>query len=133
VPRVLAGDEWEHVAPGVAQRVRALEASWPTSTVRSAPIADGVIPRSVVLSSTNFLRGRARHQPAERRPGARLGHRPVRDSLGGWRVLEDNVRVPSGVSYVLSNRRAMARPSRSCSPRCGSARSPTTRAGSSPR
>ena len=67
-----------------------------------------MIPRSVVVSSTNFLRAARGINPPN---GVRVhvsGIDLVRDSLGGWRVLEDNVRVPSGVSYVLSNRRAMA-------------------------
>ncbi|WP_456788046.1 circularly permuted type 2 ATP-grasp protein [Cellulomonas sp. P5_C5] len=108
VPRVLAGDEWEHVAPGVAQRVRALEAFLADVYGPQRAIADGVIPRSVVVSSTNFLRAARGINPPN---GVRVhvsGIDLVRDSLGGWRVLEDNVRVPSGVSYVLSNRRAMA-------------------------
>ena len=108
VPRVLAGDEWEQVAPGVAQRVRALEAFLADVYGPQRAIADGVIPRSVVVSSTNFLRAARGINPPN---GVRVhvsGIDLIRDSQDGWRVLEDNVRVPSGVSYVLSNRRAMA-------------------------
>ena len=108
VPRVLAGDEWEHVAPGVAQRVRALEAFLGDVYGPQRVIADGVLPRSVVVSSTNYCRAARGITPPN---GVRVhvsGIDLIRDSLGGWRVLEDNVRVPSGVSYVLSNRRAMA-------------------------
>ncbi|GAA3807448.1 circularly permuted type 2 ATP-grasp protein [Cellulomonas soli] len=108
VPRVLGGDEWEHVAPGVAQRVRALEAFLADVYGPQKAIADGVVPRSVIVSSTHFHRAAHGIQPPN---GVRVhvsGIDLVRDSLGDWRVLEDNVRVPSGVSYVLSNRRAMA-------------------------
>lgn len=108
VPRVVAGDEWEHVAPGVQQRVRALEAFLADVYGPQKAVADGVVPRSVVVSSTHFHRAARGIEPPN---GVRVhvsGIDLVRDSLGGWRVLEDNVRVPSGVSYVLSNRRAMA-------------------------
>lgn len=108
VPRVIAGDEWEHVAPGVSQRVRALEAFLADVYGPQRAVADGLLPRSVVVSSTHFHRAVRGIQPPN---GVRVhvsGIDLVRDSLGGWRVLEDNVRVPSGVSYVLSNRRAMA-------------------------
>ncbi|WP_034648182.1 circularly permuted type 2 ATP-grasp protein [Cellulomonas sp. HZM] len=108
VPRVIAADEWDHVAPGVAQRVKALEAFLADVYGQQTAVADGVIPRSVIVSSTHFHRAARGIQPPN---GVRVhvsGIDLVRDSLGGWRVLEDNVRVPSGVSYVLSNRRAMA-------------------------
>ncbi|WP_449385019.1 circularly permuted type 2 ATP-grasp protein [Cellulomonas soli] len=108
VPRVLGGDEWDHVAPGVAQRVRALEAFLADVYGPQRAVADGVVPRSVIVSSTHFHRAAHGIQPPN---GVRVhvsGIDLVRDSLGDWRVLEDNVRVPSGVSYVLSNRRAMA-------------------------
>jgi uncharacterized circularly permuted ATP-grasp superfamily protein len=108
VPRVIGSDEWERVAPGVAQRVRALEAFLADVYGDQAVIADGVVPRSVIVSSTHFQRAARGVVPAN---GVRVhvsGIDLIRDSVGGWRVLEDNVRVPSGVSYVLSNRQAMA-------------------------
>lgn len=107
-PRVLAGHEWDEVAPGVAQRVRALEAFLADVYGPQKAVADGVVPRSLIVSSTHFHRAaRGVHPPN----GVRVhvsGIDLIRDETGGWRVLEDNVRVPSGVSYVLSNRRAMA-------------------------
>jgi len=108
VPRVIASDEWDQVAPGVAQRVKALEAFLADVYGQQRAVADGVIPRSVIVSSTHFHRAARGIQPPN---GVRVhvsGIDLVRDALDGWRVLEDNVRVPSGVSYVLSNRRAMA-------------------------
>src|SRR5690606_41596590 len=74
---------------------------------RSA-IADGVIPEELVTSSTYVVDAVRGYRPAN---GVRIhvsGIDLVRDGSGGFRVLEDNVRTPSGVSYVLSNRRAMA-------------------------
>ncbi len=108
VPRVLDGAEWDHLAPGIAQRVRALEALLDDVYSRQKVVSDGVLPRSLIVSSAHFHRAaRGIHPPN----GVRVhvaGIDVVRDSEGGWRVLEDNVRVPSGVSYVISNRRAMA-------------------------
>nr|WP_240675448.1 circularly permuted type 2 ATP-grasp protein [Cellulomonas endophytica] len=108
VPRVLGSEEWEVLAPGVSQRVRALEAFLADVYGPQRAVADGVVPRAVIVSSTNFHRQAQGIEPPN---GVRVhvsGIDLVRDALGGWRVLEDNVRVPSGVSYVLSNRRAMA-------------------------
>ncbi|MCL2466248.1 MAG: circularly permuted type 2 ATP-grasp protein [Micrococcales bacterium] len=109
VPRVVGADEWAQVAPGVAQRVKALEAFLADVYGPQRAVDDGVVPRSVVVSSTHFNRAARGVAPTN---GVRVhvaGIDLIRDSAGGWRVLEDNVRVPSGVSYVLSNRQAMAR------------------------
>jgi uncharacterized circularly permuted ATP-grasp superfamily protein len=108
VPRVIDAAEWELLAPGVAQRVRALEALLEDVYGGQRAITDGVLPRSLIVSSANFVRAARGINPPN---GVRVhvaGIDVIRDSAGGWRVLEDNVRVPSGVSYVLSNRRAMA-------------------------
>ena len=108
VPRVLDGAEWDTLAPGVAQRVKALEKLLEDIYGRQKVVADGVIPRALITSSAHFHRQARGINPAN---GVRVtvaGIDVIRDSEGGWRVLEDNVRVPSGVSYVLSNRRAMA-------------------------
>lgn len=108
VPRVLDGAEWDHLAPGIAQRVRALEALLADVYGPQRIIADGVLPRRLILTSAHFQRAAVGIEPVN---GVRVhvaGIDVVRDAEEGWRVLEDNVRVPSGVSYVLSNRRAMA-------------------------
>jgi uncharacterized circularly permuted ATP-grasp superfamily protein len=108
VPRVLAGHEWDRVAPSVAQRVRALEAFLADVYGPQKAVVDGVVPRALIVSSTHFHRAARGIQPPN---GVRVhvsGIDLIRDEHGEFRVLEDNVRVPSGVSYVLSNRRAMA-------------------------
>ena len=107
-PRVIEGAEWDTVSPGVAQRVRALEAFLADVYGGQRVVADGVVPRSLVTSSTHFHRAAQGIEPTK---GVRVhvaGIDLIRDESGTFRVLEDNVRVPSGVSYVLSNRRAMA-------------------------
>jgi uncharacterized circularly permuted ATP-grasp superfamily protein len=108
IPRVIDAEEWTEVSAGVAQRVRALEAFLDDVYGDRRAIADGVIPEELVTSSTYVVDAVRGHRPAN---GVRLhvsGIDLVRDGDGGFRVLEDNVRTPSGVSYVLSNRRAMA-------------------------
>ncbi|OJX63154.1 MAG: hypothetical protein BGO95_09040 [Micrococcales bacterium 73-13] len=108
VPRVIAQTDWEHVRSGVAQRVRALEAFLADVYGPQRAVRDGVIPASLITSSSHFHREAAGVVPAN---GVRIqvsGIDCIRDEQGVWRVLEDNVRVPSGVSYVISNRRVMA-------------------------
>ncbi len=108
VPRVVGADEWDIISPGIAQRVRTLEAFLADVYGSQRCVTDGVVPRRLITTSQYFYRAVLGVEPAN---GVRVhvsGIDLVRDSQGIWRVLEDNVRVPSGVSYVLSNRRAMS-------------------------
>ncbi len=108
VPRVIERAEWSHLESGVAQRVRALEAFLTDVYGSQRCIADGVIPARLISSSSHYHREAAGIESAN---GVRIqvsGIDLIRDENGVWRVLEDNVRVPSGVSYVISNRRVMA-------------------------
>ncbi|MFC6014958.1 circularly permuted type 2 ATP-grasp protein [Plantactinospora solaniradicis] len=108
VPRIIAASEWRVVEAGVAQRVKALEAFLADIYGAGQVLADGVVPRRVVVTSAHFHREAAGISPHN---GVRIhvaGVDLVRDEEGAFRVLEDNVRVPSGVSYVMENRRAMA-------------------------
>lgn len=107
VPRIIAAPEWEVVERGVQQRVRALEAFLADVYGVGKVFDDGVIPRGVVVSARHFHREAWGIDPPN---GVRVhvsGIDLVRDGNGEFRVLEDNVRVPSGVSYVLANRAAM--------------------------
>ena len=107
VPRVIKEDEWQLIESGVVQRVSALEAFLEDLYHGQDCIKDGVIPARLPLSCPDFRRIAFAIQPHN---GVRIhvaGIDIVRADDGSFRVLEDNVRVPSGVSYVLSNRRAM--------------------------
>ena len=109
MPRVFMDREWDVISVGVAQRVRALEAFLADVYNSARILHDGVIPHRVVTSSPGFLRAVHGVNPAN---GVRIhvaGIDVVRDEDGELRVLEDNIRCPSGVSYVLANRAAMAR------------------------
>ena len=107
VPRVMQADEFAHVEAGSRQRVRAMEAFLDDIYTEGRCFTDGVIPRHVVASSPHFHRPVAGLITAN---GVRVhvaGIDLIRGDDGVYRVLEDNVRSPSGVSYVMTNRRAM--------------------------
>lgn len=109
VPRLFESAEWSEVDAGLVQRVRALEAFLADVYTEGRILAEGVVPRRVVVSSPGFVRVASGVEPAN---GVRVhvaGIDLIRDEDGRLRVLEDNLRCPSGVSYVLANRRAMAR------------------------
>jgi uncharacterized circularly permuted ATP-grasp superfamily protein len=108
VPRIIAAEEWRRVEAGVAQRIRALEAFLADVYGAGQVLADGVVPRRIVVTSAHFHREAVGVTPPN---GVRIhvaGVDLIRDEDGSFRVLEDNVRTPSGVSYVMENRRAMA-------------------------
>jgi uncharacterized circularly permuted ATP-grasp superfamily protein len=108
VPRVIEKTEWNVLDAGVKQRVRVLEAFLADVYGSQNAVRDGVVPAALIASSAHFHRAAHGIDPAN---GVRIqvsGIDLVRDEVGTWRVLEDNVRVPSGVSYVISNRRVMA-------------------------
>ena len=107
VPRVIDDATWQTVEAGVRQRVRALEAFLADVYGPCHAMADGVIPRSVVTSSRHYQRAAFGIDPPNDVRVHVSGIDLIRDEAGTFRVLEDNVRVPSGVSYVLANRSAM--------------------------
>jgi uncharacterized circularly permuted ATP-grasp superfamily protein len=109
VPRLIAEDEWAHIEAGVVQRVRALEAFLDDIYGERRVLDDGVVPHSLIVTSSNFNRAAVGIRPAS---GVRVhlaGIDLVRGNDGIVRVLEDNLRVPSGISYVVENREALTR------------------------
>jgi uncharacterized circularly permuted ATP-grasp superfamily protein len=107
IPRIIDAAEWDVVTRAVRQRVTALERFLADVYGRGAVLDDGVVPRRLVTTSAHFHREAYGIQPAN---GVRVhisGVDLIRDENGGFRVLEDNLRIPSGVSYVIENRRAM--------------------------
>jgi uncharacterized circularly permuted ATP-grasp superfamily protein len=108
VPRVIGHEEWSLIERGVAQRVHALEAFLADVYGAGQVFTDRVVPRSVVTTSAHFHRAAHGLVPPN---GVRVhvsGIDLVRDEAGDFRVLEDNLRSPSGVSYVITNRAAMS-------------------------
>jgi uncharacterized circularly permuted ATP-grasp superfamily protein len=108
MPRVIEQDAWAAVDRGVQQRVKVLELFLDDVYDTGQVFTDGVIPREVVTTSSHFHRVAAGVQSPN---GVRIhvaGIDLIRDAQGDFRVLEDNVRVPSGVSYVMTYRRAIS-------------------------
>ena len=109
IPRIIDAVEWDLIARGVRQRVLALEAFLADVYGPCRAVADGVVPWKLLATSRQFHRA-AYGLTAPN--GVRIhiaGIDLVRDEQGKFCVLEDNVRIPSGVSYVLENRLAMTR------------------------
>src|SRR5580692_8310424 len=109
VPRVIPAKEWSRLSRGLAQRTRALNLFIDDIYHAKRILSDGVVPRDIVLSATSYLPGCEGLDP----PGGVWCHINgtdlVRDSDSQYYVLEDNLRCPSGVSYVLHNRQQMKR------------------------
>ena len=107
IPRIITGREWFRVEKGLKQRIKALNLFISDLYLKQSIIKDGVIPKEILLSSQGF-----RKQCMGMRPPRDIwthitGSDLVRHSDGQIYVLEDNLRCPSGVSYVLENRQVM--------------------------
>ena len=104
VPRIIDGAEWDSVSAGLAQRLRALNLFIDDIYNDRRIIADGVLPEDLLNDSVN-LRDRCRGMRPPNGVWAHIsGSDLVRHADGDLYVLEDNLRVPSGVSYMLENR-----------------------------
>ncbi|WP_077080343.1 circularly permuted type 2 ATP-grasp protein [Mycobacterium numidiamassiliense] len=109
VPRVISAADWSRLERGIIQRVKALEMYLDDIYGDQEILNDGVIPRRLITSCEHFHREAVGIIPPN---GVRIhvaGIDLIRDEKGNFRVLEDNLRSPSGVSYVMENRRTMAR------------------------
>ncbi len=109
VPRVIPASEWSRVAEGLKQRVRALNRFIGDVYSRQRSIADGVVPRDLLERSVNFRPECVGVRPRYGVWAHICGSDLIRDRDGTIYVLEDNLRVPSGVSYLLENRNVMKR------------------------
>src|SRR5215813_2057890 len=108
IPRIIDATEWDRLTVAVRQRVQALERFLADVYGAGQVLADGVVPRRLVHTSAHFHRAAHGIEPAN---GVRVhvsGVDLIRDEAGQFRVLEDNLRIPSGVSYVIENRRALS-------------------------
>ena len=104
IPRTIPSDEWQQVADGLKQRLRALNMFIDDLYHDQNIIRDGVVPEHVIMGSKNFLPECVGVNPAHGVWAHICGTDLVRDGDGKFFVLEDNLRVPSGVSYMLENR-----------------------------
>jgi uncharacterized circularly permuted ATP-grasp superfamily protein len=106
IPRLISGEEWELLESGLGQRVRALNAFVSDMAGERRVVSEGVLPQRLA-TDLPFHEPDLAELPAP--PGAHIaiaGLDVVRDGEGAFHVLEDNVRTPSGMAYLLATRRA---------------------------
>jgi len=109
LPRIIPAKEWEHLERGLTQRITALNLFLHDIYHEQRILKDGVIPEFYVLSARHFRREFVNFEVPKGIYIHICGTDLIRDHEGNYLVLEDNGRCPSGVSYVLENRRAMKR------------------------
>jgi uncharacterized circularly permuted ATP-grasp superfamily protein len=109
VPRIVAASEWNMIERGLKQRIRALNLFIDDVYHQQLIIKDGVIPREILRTATSFREACVDLKPPRGIWCHITGTDLVRDADGQIYVLEDNLRCPSGVSYVLQNRLVIKR------------------------
>ena len=109
IPRVIPSADWDRLERGLIQRVRALNLFLHDVYSEQRIVRDGKIPGELLFGARHFMREMVGVDP----PGGVYAHVTgvdvIRDDKGDYLVLEDNLRVPSGASYMLENRAAMKR------------------------
>ncbi|HTJ08140.1 MAG TPA: circularly permuted type 2 ATP-grasp protein [Candidatus Binataceae bacterium] len=109
IPRIISAEVWAGLEAGLIQRAQALNAFVADIYGEAQIIKDGVIPRDLLIGSPQFLHDAVGITPPCGVYLTVAGIDLVRGADGRFHVLEDNVRTPSGVSYVIENRRIMTR------------------------
>jgi len=107
IPRIVLSQEWKTLEQGLKQRIQALNLFIADTYDQQKIVKDKVIPEELIHSATGFLKPCMGLKPPQDVWCHITGTDLVRDKEGQWYVLEDNLRCPSGVSYVLENRRVM--------------------------
>ncbi len=109
LPRIIPATEWATIEAGLTQRLKALNMFLADIYSGQKILMDGIVPRELVLGAPSYRREMQNlfvpHQAYANVCGSDL----IRKPDGGFAVLEDNLRVPSGVSYMLANREAAKR------------------------
>src|SRR5262245_30902596 len=109
IPRIITAADWTVIEAGVRQRVQTLNLFLRDIYGPQKVLKDGIVPTELVLGNDNY---RTEMQDLKLPHGTYIhinGTDLVRDGQGRFRVLEDNGRSPSGVSYVVENRHLMLR------------------------
>jgi uncharacterized circularly permuted ATP-grasp superfamily protein len=109
VPRIITAAEWQTVELGLTQRITALNLFLKDIYNEGRVLTDGIVPREMVYSCKHYRRQMVGLQVPRNVYIAVCGTDLIRLENGEFVVLEDNLRVPSGVSYMLTNRRVMKR------------------------
>ncbi len=106
-PRIISVKDWDHIERGVIQRTKAVNAFIHDVYHDQKILKDGIVPKDLVFSSKNYLSGMKDFDPPEDIYTHISGTDIIRHTDGQFYVLEDNLRCPSGVSYVINNRIAL--------------------------
>ncbi len=109
IPRLIVKSEWDHITKGLIQRVRALNQFIDDIYHEQQILKDEVLPRMYIDKSKDFRPECMGISPPHATWSHVCGSDLVRGGDGTVYVLEDNLRVPSGVSYMLENREVMKR------------------------
>jgi len=104
IPRIITGEEWAFVEKGIKQRLTALNLFLKDVYHNQFIIKDGIVPIDIIYSCPHFLREMYQLQVPYDIYVHIAGIDLIRDNEGTFYVLEDNLRTPSGVSYMLENR-----------------------------
>ena len=104
LPRIIPGDDWDRLEKGLKQRIKALNLFLDDIYNDQKILNDGVVPKELVLSSPSYVKECLGLKPPRGIWIHITGTDLVRDDSGEFFVLEDNLRCPSGISYVLENR-----------------------------
>ncbi|MEL7085960.1 MAG: circularly permuted type 2 ATP-grasp protein [Cyanobacteria bacterium J06597_1] len=107
IPRIISAKEWAWIERGLQQRLKALNCFVSDIYGEQRIVREGIIPENVIKTAPGYLEACHGIKPPNGVWCHISGTDLVRHSDGQWYVLEDNIRVPSGVSYVLENRRVM--------------------------
>ncbi len=106
-PRIIDQKEWKHIEQGVIQRNRAVNLFLYDIYHDKKILKDNIIPKELIFSSKNYLKEMVDFTPPGNVYTHVCGTDIIRHNDGNYYVLEDNLRCPSGVSYVVSNRLAL--------------------------
>ena len=109
LPRIIPADEWKTIEAGLTQRLRALNMFLADIYSGQQILMDGVVPRDLVLRAPSYRREMQNLYVPHQAYANVCGSDLIRQPDGKFAVLEDNLRVPSGVSYMLANREASKR------------------------
>jgi len=105
IPRVISAKDWADAEEGLKQRLKVLNMFIDDLYNGQHILNDGIVPRDVIMTSRNFRKECMGISPSHGAWANICGSDIVRNSDGTLYVLEDNLRVPSGVSYMLENRK----------------------------
>ena len=109
IPRIVSADDWQQIESGLRQRIFALNEFIQDIYNDKKILKDKVVPEDLILTSRTYRKACEGFTPPKRIWCHVTGTDLVRDRNGSFYVLEDNLRCPSGVSYVLENRRVLKR------------------------